>query len=302
MPELPEVETVAAELHARLPGRRIEGVEALWPRTIGHPSVEEFGAALAGLRVQSVSRRAKYVVIQVGSAEPTRSREARLKETHPGEGEFAETHCADGARLLVHLRMTGRITIEPASTPRDPYTRLALRLDGGDELRFADTRKFGRWYLLQPGEEAPMPSFAALGPEPLEPEFTPEVFAGRVAARRGNVKGALLDQRLVAGLGNIYADEALFRAHIHPRRTLQSLRPAEIAALHEAIVTVLQRAVERGGTSFSDYRTTWGLLGGYQEELSVFRKGAAPCPACGTPIERDVIAGRGTHYCPRCQM
>lgn len=273
MPELPEVQTVAAELHARLPGRVIEGAEVLWPRTVGHPSAEEFAAEVADARVEGVGRRAKYIVIRL-------------------EG---------GARLLVHLRMTGRITIEPATAPRDPYTRLVLRLDGGDELRFADTRKFGRWYLLQPGEEPPLASFAALGPEPLEEDFTPEIFAARVAARRGNVKAALLDQRLVAGLGNIYADEALFRAHIHPRRTLQSLRPEEVAALHAAIVHVLRRAVGSGGTSFSDYRTTWGQLGGYQEELSVFRQTGAPCPVCGTPIERDVVAGRGTHYCPHCQ-
>lgn len=273
MPELPEVQTVAAELHERLSGRTIMGAEVLWPRTVGHPSPEEFAAEIMGAQVEGVGRRAKYVVVRLNG----------------------------GGRLLIHLRMTGRITIEPAGAPRDPHTRLVLRLDGGDELRFADTRKFGRFYLLAPGEEPPQRSFAALGPEPLEEEFTPDLFAARVTTRRGNVKAALLDQRLVAGLGNIYADEALFRSRIHPRRTLESLMPDEIAALHAAIVYTLQRAVGSGGTSFSDYRTTWGHLGGYQEELSVFRQTGAPCPNCGTPIERDVVAGRGTHYCPRCQ-
>ena len=151
------------------------------------------------------------------------------------------------------------------------------------------------------GHTLPLRSFAALGPEPLEEAFTPDLLAARVAARRGNVKAALLDQRLVAGLGNIYADEALFQARIHPRRTLASLSADEIRALHDAIVFVLKQALGQGGTSFSDYRTTWGRLGGYQEELSVFRKAGSGCPVCGTPIARAVVAGRGTYYCPGCQ-
>jgi len=273
MPELPEVQTVAAELDARLVGREIVGVETLWERTVGYPAPAEFVAALPGHRIERVGRRAKYVMIALSG----------------------------GDLLVVHLRMTGRITIEPADTPRDPYTRLVLRLDGGDELRFADTRKFGRFYYVPAGEAMPLPSFAALGPEPLEADFTAALLATRIAARTGAIKAALLNQRLVAGLGNIYVDEALFRAGIHPRRTLQSLTPAEIERLHEAIVHVLRRAIGSGGTSFSDYRTTWGQLGSYQEELSVFRKTGAPCPRCGAPIERDVVAGRGTHYCPHCQ-
>ena len=273
MPELPEVQTVASELDARLPGRTITGVDVLWPRTVGHPGLEEFAAALPGQRVESVGRRAKYIMIAL----------------------------SDGGHLVVHLRMTGRISIEPAATPRDPYTRLVLLLDNGDELRFADTRKFGRFYYVPAGEAMPLPSFATLGPEPLAEDFTAVLLATRIAARKGNVKAALLDQRLVAGLGNIYVDEALFRARIHPRRTLQSLTPEEIEQLYEAIIYVLRRAIGSGGTSFSDYRTTWGQLGGYQEELSVFRKTGAPCPRCGAPIERDVVAGRGTHYCPHCQ-
>ena len=273
MPELPEVETIASELNARLAGRVIDGTEVLWPRTVGHPSAEEFATAASGTRVEGVGRRAKYILIRL----------------------------AGGGQIAIHLRMTGRLTIEPAQAPRDPYTRLVLRLDGGDELRFADVRKFGRFYLMRSGEALPLRSFAALGPEPLEGDFTPDLLAVRVAARRGNVKAALLDQRLVAGLGNIYADEALFRARIHPRRTPASLSPAEILALHEAIISVLRQALGQGGTSFSDYRTTWGHLGGYQEELSVFRKAGVPCPVCGTLIERAVVAGRGTYYCPRCQ-
>ena len=273
MPELPEVETIASELNVRLAGRAIAGTEVLWPPTVGHPSPEEFVAAAAGARIESVGRRAKYILIRL----------------------------AGGGQIAIHLRMTGRLTIEPAQAPRDPYTRLVLRLDGDDELRFADTRKFGRFYLVPAGQTLPLRSFAALGPEPLEGDFTPDLLATRVAARRGNVKAALLDQRLVAGLGNIYADEALFRARIHPRRTLASLSADEIRALHDAIVFVLKQALGQGGTSFSDYRTTWGRRGGYQEELSVFRKSGSGCPVCGTPIERDVVAGRGTHYCPGCQ-
>jgi len=274
MPELPEVQTVAAELQQRLPGRTITGAEVLCARTVGHPAADEFVTLLRARRVARVERRAKYVLIRLD----------------------------DESLLAIHLRMTGRVTIEPAPSPRDPHTRLVLRLDHDDELRFADIRKFGRWYLVPPGDTLPLASFATLGPEPLDEDFTAEIFARRVAARRGNVKAALLDQRLVAGLGNIYVDEALFHARIHPRRTLPSLSAGEVAALHTAIVAVLRRAIGRGGTSFSDYRTTWGRLGGYQEELDVFRRTGAPCPACGTPIERIVVAGRGTHYCPRCQV
>ena len=159
-----------------------------------------------------------------------------------------------------------------------------LRLHDGDELRFADTRKFGRFYHVAAGETLPLRSYAALGPEPLEDDFTPELFAARVAARRGNVKAALLDQRLVAGLGNIYVDEALFRARIHPRRTLQTLSADEVAALHEAIVFVLRRATGRGGTSFQrlpHHLGPPGRLPGGVERLP--QRPAAPCPACGTP-------------------
>ena len=274
MPELPEVETIASELRARLAGRTIAGALVLWPRTVGHPSPEEFARAVVGECIMTVGRRAKYILVRLCS----------------------------GATIAVHLRMTGRLTVEPADSPRDPYTRLILRLDGSDELRFADTRKFGRFYFVPAGETLPVRSFEALGPEPLNDDFTADTFARLVGGRRGNVKAALLDQRLVAGLGNIYVDEALFRARIHPRRTLQSLRPEEVQALHEAIVLVLRRAIGSGGTSFSDYRTTWGHLGGYQEALSVFRRAGAPCPTCGAPIERHVVAGRGTHYCPVCQV
>lgn len=273
MPELPEVQTVASELDARLVGRTIAGVEVLWDRTVGHPAPAEFAAALPGHRVERVDRRAKYIMIELS-------------------GDDA---------LVAHLRMTGRITVEPAAAPRDPHTRLVLALDGDDEARFADTRKFGRFYYVPAGAAMPLPSFAELGPEPLAEDFTPVLLAARVAARKGNVKAALLDQRLVAGLGNIYVDEALWRARIHPRRTMQSLAPEEVEGLHEAIVHVLRRAIDSGGTTFSDYRTTWGREGGYQGELSVFRKTGAPCPRCGAPVERDVVAGRGTHYCPTCQ-
>jgi len=273
LPELPEVETVASELNERLPGRAILGAEILWPGTIAHPSQERFASQIGGERIEQVGRRAKYIVVWLGS----------------------------GARLLIHLRMTGGLTLEPATAPRSAHLRLAIPLDCHEELRFTDMRKFGRFYLLAPGEEMPLPSFATLGPEPLEDGFTVTVLAERLAARRGTLKAALLDQRLVAGLGNIYVDEALFHAGLHPCRAPQSLRPEEIAALHGAIIIVLRRAVGAKGTTFSDYRTTWGRTGAYQEELSVFRKQGAPCPRCGTPIDRGVVAGRGTHWCPACQ-
>ena len=273
MPELPEVETTAAELRERLVGRVVEHVEIEWPRSIGHPDSQEFSARMRGRPITGVGRRAKYIQIHLDQAE----------------------------QLIVHLRMTGHLLLDDAGTPRPRFERVTFALDGGRELRFADQRKFGRLVLVTAEEVAKGFPFPPLGPEPLDDAFTPEAFAALVQRRRGVLKPLLLDQSFVAGLGNIYADEALFHAGLHPQRRAESLQPAEVRRLHQAIQGVLGRAVASKGTSFSTYRTTWGVAGLNQHNLQVFRRTDEPCYQCGTAIRRIVLGGRGTHFCPSCQ-
>ena len=274
MPELPEVQTVVNELHERLSGRRFAaGAEVLWPRTIGFPDALEFPARLAGRCVSGVRRRAKYILIEL----------------------------EDGGVLVVHLRMTGNLHFAPRGAEPHRHLRARLPLLDGDELRFADMRKFGRIYLGEEQELSAVIPLSRLGPEPLAAEFTPEVLGRVLHGRRRPIKTALLDQSVVAGLGNIYVDEALFRAGIDPRRSAATLDLQEIEALHGAIRQSLQGALDNGGTSFRDYLSAWGRKGTNQDELLVFRRTGEPCPRCGGPLLRIVVGGRGTHYCPVCQ-
>jgi formamidopyrimidine-DNA glycosylase len=179
--------------------------------------------------------------------------------------------------------------------------RVRLPLTDGEELRFVDTRTFGRLYLGTADELAAVIPLQQLGPEPLEEAFTVETLRARLAGRRGAIKSTLLDQRVLAGLGNIYADEALFLAKIDPRRPANSLTDDELVALHAAIQAVLAGALANGGTSFRNYLSTWGRKGANQEQLQVFRRQSEACPRCGTPLIRIVVGGRSTHLCPTCQ-
>ena len=230
MPELPEVETVASDLREHLPGLAIMGVTVNWHRTIARPSVTEFEERLAGRRVRSVGRRGKYVVIEL-----------------------------DRGYLLVHLMMSGRLFIVPAEEPPQTHLRVVLDLENGQEMRFQDTRKFGRIYLVDDLLEVT----AGLGPEPLDKGFALHDFCRRLARRRGRLKSLLLNQRFLAGLGNIYADEALFAAQLHPLRRADSLESGEQARLYEAIRAVLRSAVRGRGTTLSDggYTDTFGQAG-----------------------------------------
>ncbi len=273
MPELPEVETTVAELRERLVGRIIERVTVSWERSVGHPSLDEFIPRLSGLAVRAATRRAKYIILELDG----------------------------GQRLVVHLRMTGHLLLDDATTEQPRFVRAVFTLDDGRELRFADQRKFGRLYLVTPDEFAAGLPFPPLGPEPLDDAFTHAAFVAVLGARRGVLKPLLLDQSFVAGLGNIYADEALHHAGLHPQRLAQSLSAAEVANLHRAIRLVLARGVASKGTTFSTYRTTWGLEGLNQHNLQVFRRSDEPCYTCGTPVRRVKLAGRSTHYCPTCQ-
>ncbi|HVC81141.1 MAG TPA: bifunctional DNA-formamidopyrimidine glycosylase/DNA-(apurinic or apyrimidinic site) lyase [Chloroflexota bacterium] len=274
MPELPEVQSVVDELAARLPGRSFTGgSDLLWAPIVGYPAPEGFGERLEGRTVSGVRRRAKYIIIDLD----------------------------DGQVLVVHLRMTGRLHFAAPDEAADRHLRARLPLDDATELRFADMRKFGRLYLGRVAEIESVTALGSLGPEPLEPAFTAPVLGARLAGKRGPIKSVLLDQSVVAGLGNIYADEALFRAGIAPRRAAGSLTEEELSALHDGIVATLSEAVERGGTSFRNYLSVAGRRGGNMPNLQVFRRDGEPCLRCGTVLARTVVGGRGTHWCPSCQ-
>jgi formamidopyrimidine-DNA glycosylase len=270
MPELPEVETIAAGLRELVVGRTISRVAVHWPRTVAFPSVGDFQARLAGRRILSVGRRGKYLMLGL-----------------------------DAGTLLLHLKMSGRLAVVPAQEPLDSHTRLVFDLDDGRQLRFRDARKFGRVYLV----EDPAQVTAELGPEPLSVDFTALDFQHLLSRRKGRLKSLLLNQSFVAGLGNIYADEVLFAARLHPLRRADSLTLEEQEALYGAIRAVLGRAVRGRGTTLDDggYRDVDGQAGAFQDEIAVYGRKGKPCPRCGTPIQRIVVGGRSAHFCPACQ-
>jgi formamidopyrimidine-DNA glycosylase len=195
--------------------------------------------------------------------------------------------------------MTGNLFLRPGGAPPDAHTVAVLHLADGRELRFCDMRRFARLWLATPAEVAALDQ--RLGPEPLGPEFTPRRLAAILARRRGALKPLLLDQQVVAGLGNIYVDESLWRARLHPERAASSLAPQEVHALHEAIRFVLRKAVKARGSTLRDYRTGYGAKGEMQDDFQAYDRAGEPCPRCAGPITRMVVAQRGTHYCPSCQ-
>jgi formamidopyrimidine-DNA glycosylase len=269
MPELPEVETIVRGLRGPLVGRQFTGVRVGWANLIARPAVEEFKYRLVGQRILNVKRRGKYLIFALSG----------------------------GQSLIVHLRMTGRLLIKNRGDELDKHDHLILELDDGRELRFNEMRKLGRAYLVDDEDEV----VGGLGPEPLDDDFAPADFAALLSGRRGMIKPLLLNQRFMAGVGNIYADEALFSARIHPERRADTLTAEEIERLYRAIRQVLAQGIQNRGTTFSDYLDAEGREGENQEYLEVFRRAGQPCPRCGTPIKRTVVGGRGTYFCPRCQ-
>jgi formamidopyrimidine-DNA glycosylase len=274
VPELPEVETIRARLAPRLTGRRFERVEIADPRLTRPDPPEAVAAALEGERVRAVHRRGKYLVVEFES----------------------------GRHLLIHLRMTGNVE-HPArgGIDADPYRRAVVRLDDGSDVAYRDVRRFGTWTLLEPGQLADYIGARRLGGEPLERGFTTRVLTKALAGRRAPVKAALLDQRAAAGIGNIYADEALWRARIHPLRPAGGLTPDEIARLRIGIRAALEAGIARQGATLRDYRDPEGRRGRMQDEFRVYGRAGEPCYRCGTPIEKTRAGGRGTWYCPHCQ-
>lgn len=273
MPELPEVETVRRQLAAALPGRPIAGVRVLLPRMLHGVSPEELARRLLGRRFTAVERRGKFLLLKLD----------------------------DGATLIVHLRMTGRLTLSDGRERGGPYTRAVITFAGGGELRFSDQRTFGTWHYVAEGAGAPPPGLVGMGVEPLSDSFTAEALAQLAFGRRTPIKALLLDQRRIAGVGNIYADEALFRAGVDPARPAGSLTAAEIERLHGAIRAVLEDALSKGGTTVRDYVNGEGTPGRFQDFLHVYGRAGQPCRRCGAAIARRKLAGRGTHSCPRCQ-
>jgi formamidopyrimidine-DNA glycosylase len=280
MPELPEVETVARDLRPRILGATIVGARCTWARTLRTHTPEAFADAVSGRTVEAVWRRAKLVVIDLSGA----------------------------AALTIHLKMTGQLFVVPAEAPDDPYVRLVLELADGRELRFRDIRKFGKvgLYGRDPAsgeltsEVGGAAVFAAFGPEPLDPAFTLRDFRRRLRPRKGRLKPLLLDQAFLAGVGNIYADEALWTARLHPLRTAGTLRPGDERRLYSAVRTILAEAVDRRGSSIDDYTAPDGD-GSMQERLQVYQRTGEPCPRCGRAVKRIVIGARSTHFCSWCQ-
>ena len=274
MPELPEVETIRARLAPRLEGRTLDRVEIVDPRLTRPEPPEAIAASLEGERIARVARRGKYLIFEFES----------------------------GRHLLVHLRMTGNVE-HPArgDLAADPYRRAVVRLDDGSDVAYRDVRRFGTWALLEPGELDDYFAARRLGREPLERGFTTRTLARALAGRRAPIKAALLDQRAAAGVGNIYADEALWRARIHPLRPAGSLTGDEVARLRKAIRAALEMGIARQGATLRDYRDPQGRRGRMQDEFKVYGRADEPCPRCGTPIEKTRAGGRGTWYCPHCQ-
>ena len=273
MPELPEVETVRRQLEPVLIGRRFERVEINDPRLVRPFEPVAVAAELEGERVAEVDRRGKYLIFRFES----------------------------GRVLLVHLRMTGSFRHRRNGVGEDdPHRRAVVRLDDGSDVAYRDVRRFGTWLLVEPEELEPYLA-DRLGEEPLVAGFTPARLARRLAGRRAPIKAVLLDQRTLAGLGNIYVDEALWGARLHPKRPAGELDANDVRRLHGAIRRVLQTAIERRGSTLRDYSTPRGRRGSMQRAFKVYGRMNEPCDRCGTPIEKTRTGGRGTWYCPHCQ-
>ncbi len=269
MPELPEVEAIRCCLVSEgLVGRSFTGADLLWPRAVKAPAIEDFLPTLEGGRIEKLGRRAK----------------------------FLQFHLGEGLSLIIHLRMTGSLMVEPASNPRHPMTRNLFTLDDGRELRFVDPRKLGMLWLV----EEPSRVLGGLGPEPLEPSFTPAVLARQLEGRNAPIKALLCEQSVVAGLGNIYADEVLFAASIHPLRKASVLSSSNVEGLHKAIVEVLTKATETLSRLMPIGGPPTESAEGQQILMLSRAKGGA-CPRCSGPLERVLVRGRSTYFCSRCQ-
>lgn len=273
MPELPEVENVRRTLKELVVGKTVQEVEIRWPNIIKKPEqAEQFADALTGEVIEDISRRGKFLI-------------------------FSLTHYS----LVSHLRMEGKYRLHRKGEEEELHTHVIFKFTDGTELHYRDVRKFGTMHLFAKGTELDDLPLSHLGPEPFSEEFTVDYMQSKLAKTERVIKAALLDQKLFVGLGNIYVDEALFRAGIHPERKAKSLNEEELLLLHKEIVATLKEAVEQGGSTIRSYVNSQGQLGTYQNTLFVYGRTGEACKNCGQQIEKRKTAGRGTHICPACQ-
>ncbi|MED1016661.1 DNA-formamidopyrimidine glycosylase [Bacillus atrophaeus] len=273
MPELPEVETVRRTLTGLVRGKTIKSVEIRWPNIIKRPAEpEEFARNLIGETIQSIGRRGKFLLFHL-----------------------------DHFVMVSHLRMEGKYGLHQAEDPDDKHVHVVFTMTDGTQLRYRDVRKFGTMHLFHPGEEMRELPLSQLGPEPDDKEFTDAYLKERLMKTNRAVKTALLDQKAVVGLGNIYVDEALFRAGIHPETKANQLSAKKIKKLHEEIKNTLQEAIDAGGSTVRSYINSQGEIGMFQLRHFVYGKKDKPCKTCGTMISKIVVGGRGTHFCAKCQ-
>ena len=282
MPELPEVETIRRGLNKLTINQTIKGGEILLERTLAYPAtLENFWHSIEGKAVATWQRRGKYLLAQL------------------------QDKCSQPAGYLgIHLRMTGQLLWVEQDTPLQKHTRIRLFFDHNRELRFVDIRTFGKFWLVPPQvpPEKIITGLQKLGPEPFDPDFSLNYFTAKLANRSRHIKTLLLDQAIVAGIGNIYADEALFKSGIKPDTIAADLTTSQIKHLRYAIVDVLQDSIDKGGTTFSDFLNLLGVSGNYGNVALVYGRTAQPCRICATPIEKIKLAGRSSHFCPQCQQ
>lgn len=273
MPELPEVETVRRTLEKLVIGKTIEAVEVRWGKIIKEPDdIEQFGFLLKGQTIESIGRRGKFLIFYL-----------------------------DDYSLVSHLRMEGRYGLYDAEEPADKHTHVIFKFTDKTELRYRDVRKFGTMHLYNKGTELDVEPLSKVGPEPFSEGFTIDRLRQSLMKTNRFIKSALLDQRIVAGLGNIYVDEALFHAGIHPERISATLTEEEVTRLYSSIKSTLAEAIEKGGSTVRSYVNSQGQIGMFQLELYAYSRKGQPCKKCGTPMERIVVGGRGTVFCPVCQ-
>jgi formamidopyrimidine-DNA glycosylase len=273
MPELPEVETIKRTLETKIKGLTIKAPEVFLPKIIKTPGLQELSARLPGKKIKKLERRGKYLLF----------------------------HLSENLALVIHLRMTGSLVYSLPNAPFAPHTHVIFHLDNGDQLRYSDLRQFGHISLVQANELINIPGLANLGLDPFDPNFTRDHFKKELKRKRATLKPLLLDQSFVSGLGNIYADEVLFRARLHPQRQSHTLIPREATRLFCAIREILQEGIENRGTSIKDYVDGNGKAGNYQNLLKVHNRAGEPCFKCGKPIKRTRLGGRSTYFCPSCQ-
>lgn len=276
MPELPEVETIRRDLEDAVLGRRITGVFLYEPRVVRHPEPEAFVRDLMGKRIVGAERRGKHLLIRL----------------------------SEGWVLALHLMLEGQLLYQEAEEPVASRTKVAFQLDNGFQLRLRDVVDLARVALVPADALDAVLGLSKLGPEPLDPQFTFARFQERLKGRTGMIKPLLMNQEVLAGVGNLYADEALYRARIHPERKANTLSDAEKRRLYEEVLAVLREGIAYRGTSGKRgmYRDLWGKKGRYQERLQVFRREGEKCPACPGTVEVMRVGGRATHYCPSCQL